>query len=185
MKKKIINCNEITFETVKDILTYKKVPIDISWKITPECVEEIKGLNKKLDEVYKQLNEYTEKYAETNVMDAANAILAKLDHIDEENQICQDALKMNSLMQGEHLTTSNIEDIDDEAEDILKREAPEKLCEVATDEKHDLLGEGEEQIKVDFDFEDEGKAKPDEIERLENLNKDNPNCIDLTSETQK
>ena len=67
MKKKIINCNEITFETVKDILTYKKVPIDISWKITPECVEEIKSLNKKLDEVYKQLNEYTEKYAETNV----------------------------------------------------------------------------------------------------------------------
>ena len=66
-------------------------------------------------------------------------------------------------MQGEHLTTSNIEDIDDEAEDILKREAPEKLCEVATDEKHDLLGEGEEQIKVDFDFDDEGKAKPDEL----------------------
>ena len=45
--------------------------------------------------------------------------------------------------------------------------------------------EGEEQIKVDFDFEDEGKAKPDEIERLENLNKDNPNCIDLTGENQK
>ena len=163
MKKKIINCNEITFETVKDILTYKRVPIDISWKITPECIEEIKGLNKKLDEVYKQLNEYTEKYAETNVMDAANAILTKLDSIDEENKICQEALKMNSLMQGEHLTTSNIEDIDDEAEDILKREAPEKLCEVATDEKNDLLGKGEEQIKVDFDFDDEGKAKPDEI----------------------
>lgn len=163
MKKKIINCNEITFETVKDILTYKRVPIDISWKITPECIEEIKGLNKKLDEVYKQLNEYTEKYAETNVMDAANAILTKLDNIDEENKICQEALKMNSLMQGEHLTTSNIEDIDDEAEDILKREAPEKLCEVATDEKHDFLGEGEEQIKVDFDFDDEGKAKSDEL----------------------
>lgn len=182
MKKKIINCNEITFETVKDILTYKKVPIDISWKITPECVEEIKGLNKKLDEVYKQLNEYTEKYAETNVMDAANAILAKLDHIDEENKICQDALKMNSLMQGEHLTTSNIEDIDDEAEDILKREAPEKLCEA-----NNLFEnkEGEEQIKVDFDFEDEGKAKPDEIERLENLNKNNPNYVDLSGENQK
>ena len=163
MKKKIINCNEITFETVKDILTYKRVPIDISWKITPECIEEIKGLNKKLDEVYKQLNEYTEKYAETNVMNAANAILTKLDNIDEENKICQEALKMNSLMQGEHLTTSNIEDIDDEAEDILKREAPEKLCEVATDEKHDFLGEGEEQIKVDFDFDDEGKAKSDEL----------------------
>ena len=163
MKKKIINCNEITFETVKDILTYKRVPIDISWKITPECIEEIKGLNKKLDAVYKQLNEYTEKYAETNVMDAANAILTKLDNIDEENKICQEALKMNSLMQGEHLTTSNIEDIDDEAEEILKREAPEKLCEVATDEKHDLLGKGEEQIKVDFDFDDEGKAKPDEL----------------------
>ena len=87
----------------------------------------------------------------------------KLDNIDEENKICQEALKMNSLMQGEHLTTSNIEDIDDEAEDILKREAPEKLCEVATDEKHDFLGEGEEQIKVDFDFDDEGKAKSDEL----------------------
>ena len=130
----------------------------------------------------KQLNEYTEKYAETNVMDAANAILTKLNHIDEENKICQDALKMNSLMQGEHLTTTNIEDIDDEAEDILKREAPEKLCEA-----NNLFDTnvGEEQIKVDFDFEDEGKAKPDEIEKLENLNKNNPNCIDLTGETQK
>lgn len=172
MKKKIINCNEITFETLKDILTYKKVPIDISWKITLECIEEIKSLNNKLNEVYKQLKEYTEKYAETDLMDAANAILAKLEDINEDNKICQEALKMNSLMQGEHLTTSNIEDIDDEAEDILKREAPEKLCEVSTDEKQNLMGgEGEEQIKVDFDFEDEGKAKPEEIEKL---NKDYP-----------
>lgn len=174
MIKKHITCNEITFESLNDILKYKKTPIDVSWKLTKECIDNIKN-------IYKELYEYKEtmmkKYGADEIEKQANDILIGLDKICEDNKICQDALKMNSLMQSETLKTDMIDDVEDEAEEILKREAPEKLCETS-----ELDIEGEKQLDVGFDFEGEGKAKPDELERLNNLNKNNPNCKDLTNE---
>lgn len=174
MIKKHITCNEITFESLNDILKYKKTPIDVSWKLTKECIDNIKN-------IYKELYEYKEtmmqKYGADEIEKQANDILIGLDKICEDNKICQDALKMNSLMQSETLKTDMIDDVEDEAEEILKREAPEKLCETS-----ELDVEGEKQLDVGFDFEGEGKAKPDKLERLNNLNKNNPNCKNFTNE---
>ena len=174
MIKKHITCNEITFESLNDILKYKKTPIDVSWKLTKECIDNIKN-------IYKELYEYKEtmmkKYGADEIEKQANDILIGLDKICEDNKICQDALKMNSLMQSETLKTDMIDDVEDEAEEILKREAPEKLCEPS-----ELDVEGEKQLDVGFDFECEGKAKPDELERLNNLNKNNTNCKDFINE---
>ena len=119
---------------------------------------------KKLLTDYEELKQIVEeKEKQEAVFETADQILAGLDKMDEDTEICQNALKMNSLLQSEPLKTDVIDDVEDEAEDILTREAPEKLVNNVPE----------------FDFEGEHKAKPDEIERLNNLNKDNPNCMDL------
>ncbi|MBO7696407.1 MAG: hypothetical protein J6T10_27530 [Methanobrevibacter sp.] len=161
MITKNITCRELTFESAKEIIDYKAQPNDHSYKLIPECLAEIKKLLTDYEEL-KQIVEEKEK--QEAVFETADQILAGLDKMDEDTEICQNALKMNSLLQSEPLKTDVIDDVEDEAEDILTREAPEKLVNNVPE----------------FDFEGELKAKPDEIERLNNLNKDNPNYMDMT-----
>lgn len=163
MITKNITCRELTFEDVKEILTYKAQQNDHSYKLTQQCFENLKKLLTDHEKLQKKIEEQEKQDA---IYNTADEILAGLNKMDEDTEICQNALKMNSLLQSKPLKTDVIDDVEDEAEDILSREAPEKLVNAST--------------AFDFDFEEEGHAKPDEIERLQNLNKDNPNCIDFT-----
>lgn len=120
MIKKIIKCNDITFETINDILKYKKVGIDHSWHITPECIDELK---KVYTELYKKIED------PDNVMKTANDILIGLDKMLDDAQMCKDALKMNALMQSkDKLQIAVTDDMDDEAAEIINRET-KKLME--------------------------------------------------------
>jgi hypothetical protein len=120
MIKKIIKCNDITFESINDILKYKKAGIDHSWHITPNCIEEIK-------KVYTEL--YNKIEDPDNIIKTANEILIGLDKMLEDAKICKDALKMNALMQNKNnLKVDVTDDMDDEAEEIINRET-KKLME--------------------------------------------------------
>lgn len=120
MIKKIIKCNDITFENLTDFVEYVKQPIDHSYHIAETAINEIKDLVTKY-EILKA------KYADTEENETVANVLAGLDKIEEDTAVCQDALKMNTLLQSKEIKTDLIEDIEDEAHDLLEREAPDKL----------------------------------------------------------
>lgn len=119
---KTVKCKDITFETLEDILNYKRNEVDHTWHISLECIDEIKNFLKDY-EIYKVEKEEKEE------LNTVNAVLNGLEEIDEEKKIMDNAVKMNSLLQSEPLTTSVVDDIEDEAQLMFEQNKNEELPE--------------------------------------------------------
>lgn len=112
---KTIKCKDITFETLKDIFEYKQNNVDHNWHITLDCIKEIQELSSKI----KDLNE-KEAY------NTIGQILEELNVRDEEQEMLDNALKMNSVLQSKPLKTTIEDDMDDEADQIINEEVKRK-----------------------------------------------------------